>query len=298
MAFFYEDVKYDHMYGRTAAALGVGTYVGGVVGSVLVIAAAETGRTSPTAATVVAVTLATLVAAVARFGVAPSRLERVRRDRAAVLLLAVPVACSVAILLTWLLGTRAALEPGLAAILVAFVGYGVLRSAAKTLHARRAVDVDGERLAALPEVEDRTPSRRLRTLNAAFGVAALAGGAIAIILGESGSVWYLLVALGPLAAAARTERSVTITDRGLLFESRFRARLLEWSALEGYYLDDDLVVLRPEWWRGHLTFEGSEVDDEAVDALDRYLPRATAPVVPAGGIRSTEDEVTESADRH
>lgn len=277
------------MFGRTAAALGAGTYAGGVTASLLVLVALETGVT-PTATAAVAVALATLVAAGVRFGVAPRRLERCRRYRVGTVPLALPVASGGAVLAIGLSGTPAAVEPGFAGALVAFVGYAVLASVAKTLHARRSVR-EGRRLASLPEVSDRTPSRRLRALNAVFGALLFGGALVGLLRGESGWSVYLLVSLGPLAVATETERSVTVTDRGLLFESRFGAKLLEWSTLEGYYRGTNLVVLRSEWWRDHLEFEGSAVDD-AVDALDRYLPQTETPVVPAGGVRSNGPETS------
>ncbi|WP_207591035.1 hypothetical protein [Halomontanus rarus] len=274
------------MYGRSIAAIGAGAYAGGIGATGLVLSAVAFDRPSP-AIVVSAALLLGVLAALAVAG-APHEVERFRHRRRAIPLLVLPAAGVVATIAVAVERSGTVLGPGLVLSIVAFLGWTWLRHGAETRHARRALEDGCERLASLPEIADRTVSRRLRALNAAFGVSLLALGIVAVV--RDATYVYLLVALGPLAVALEPRRSVTLTDRGLLFESRFGAKLLEWSAFGGYYVGDgddpDLVLLRSSGWRDDLTFEGQSeaVDETVVAAVDRYLPRSASPAVPAGGL--------------
>lgn len=274
------------MYGRSIAALGAGAYAGGIGATGLALSSVAFDRPSPW----VLASVALLVGAVAMAGVGvrPRSVDRFRHRRRAIPLLVLPVAGAVATLAVSVRWSGTVLGPGLVLSIVAFLGWSLIVRGAETLHARRALEDGCERIASLPEVADRTVSRRLRALNAVFGVSLLALGIVAVV--RDATYVYLLVALGPLAVALEPRRSVTLTDRGLLFESRFGAKLLEWSAFGGYYVGDgddpDLVLLRSSGWRDDLTFEGrSEAVDETVfAAIDRHLLRSASPAVPAGGL--------------
>ncbi|MCU4740805.1 hypothetical protein [Natronoglomus mannanivorans] len=285
-----------HVSGRPVAALGAGVYAAGAGATGLVLSAAVFDRPSPWVLASVALLVGILVALAVGF--APDRIERFRHRRRAYSLLVLPVAGAIATLAVAVGSSGTVLGPGFVLSIAAFVGWTWVVHGAETLHAQRALEEGCERIASLPAVADRTVSRRLRALNAVFGVSLLAFGIVAVV--QNATYVYLLVALGPLAAAFQPRRSVTLTDRGLLFESRFGAKLLEWSAFGGYYVGDgddpELVVLRSSGWRDDLTFEGEHgvVDETVVAAIDRYLPRSLSPAILAGGLARNGDGDRES----
>ncbi|WP_263020824.1 hypothetical protein [Natronobiforma cellulositropha] len=268
---------------QSALVLGLSAYVFGIVTTLAFVATMLAGGVSTPRWQLVTVGL--LAAAVAASAVGPlsALLERASAVRDQLFAFVPFAATAIVVLVVAFAHSSAVLAPALVLLSVALGGWSVLHSGLRTRRADRLLG-RADSLASLPDVDGRRPSRRLRALAAAFAAVSLAGAALGYALGEGS--WYVYVAFagGPLALVVVPERSVTVTDRGLRFESWAGRHALEWSALEGYYLGSDLVLLRSPAWRRDLTFDREAVDEEALAALERFLPRATSPGVPAGGL--------------
>lgn len=269
------------MRARIGAAVGAAAYVGGTAVTVLFPIEHVVAVIPPN--TAIPIALAAGLLAAAGGALAVERVEAVRRGRTAIALPAALFVGVVAVVVGSLHHGWDVLAPGTTAAVVAGAGWAILRWAARD-HAARRLTSDARTLASLPELADRVASTGARAVNAAIGAAYLL---FAIGTYAEGSGWWPLLAvvgLGFLLVGLGTSRRITVTEAGVLFESRTASRLVEWEVLEGYYLGDDLVVLRPEWWRSDLVFDGEAVDREAIDALDRYLPRSRTRTVPASGL--------------
>lgn len=284
------------MRSRVGAAVGTAAYVGALVAVGFDAAASAVGHRPPGTiwtAVLLAAGLATVAGAVAG-AVAVERFEPLRRDRVAATLGVTPLVGLVVALVLWVLTGRTSFGAGAIGTIVALVGLSVLRRSAQHHHARRHGGSE-RRLAALPRRANRASDRRIRTINVGIGALWLVLGAGAYL--EGGGWWVLSLAMGigflgvGLVGAPR----LSIVESGVYVESHVADRLLEWTDFDGYYLGDELVLLRSEWWHSDLRFDADEVDDAALAALDDHLVRSKTRTVPASGVVPFGDDEAEVA---
>lgn len=160
----------------------------------------------------------------------------------------------------------------------AFVGTG-LAVAAHNRHAKAAV-ADAEEYA---RFDARRPERE-RTLVTSAVVLLMGGGmagflaSFVVELEPLRWLFYLAIGGGTALTGANAERTVAVTDAGLLVGNPLHKRLRPWSAFESYSLTDDaLVVHRAEWspWGVRdVRCDPAEVEslDAVADALAAVLP--------------------------
>lgn len=160
------------------------------------------------------------------------------------------------------------------------VGTG-LAVAARNRHAR-AVAASAEEYVRFTA---RGPARDRRLVKRAVG-GLLAAGLVGFVasfavdrLAAFRWVFQLAVAGGAGLTGALAERTLAVTDAGLLVGTPVSERVLPWSAFESYAVTDDAVVVRRAGWSAwslrDVRRDADEVPDpEAVaTALGRFLPR-------------------------
>lgn len=162
----------------------------------------------------------------------------------------------------------------------AFVGLGVT-VAARNRHAK-AVLASAEEYARFTA---RGPERDRRLVNWIVGLL-MAGGMIgfaaSVVVPELDAVrwvFHFAIAVGAGLIGATAERTVAVTDAGLLVGNPVSKRVRPWSAFESYSVTDDAVVVHRAGWSPwglrDVRRDPEEVEDsEAVEAaLGRFLLR-------------------------
>ena len=87
----------------------------------------------------------------------------------------------------------------------------------------------------------------------------------------------LITTLGGLVTTAASllgddSTELTVTDTGLGIDRQF----VRWEAFDGYRVtDDDIELVRPEWYHTTQSYEREEITDEEtlLEGLESYLPR-------------------------
>lgn len=279
------------MRSRFGAGIGLGLYTAGLVALALQIAseAADLGLSADPLVVGLAVGL------VAAFvgAVAVRRLEALCRDRVVARVVALPLLGGLGAVVLALGGTSGALGLGVIGAGTGLLGTFLLRTSVLDHRARRLAG-ESARLATLPARSDRSWTRWSRAQFWVLGGLwfVIAAGSYA----EGSGRWplHLLLGLGFLASGLNVPRQPVVTEAGVRFETRFASRLLEWNDVAGYHLDDELVLLRPQWWHGDVPFDADEVDAEAVEAIDRFLPRSRTRTIPTTGLVHAEQTESES----
>lgn len=280
------------MNARLAIAAGSAAAFAGVAGVPALAGGAALGV--PPALLAVALAAAGAIAGLlgVRFA---RRLEAVRGPRVTLRLLAIPVLVGLASAAAALLTSAPAVGLGLAWTVLALLGVLVLRSGAATHHARR-LGTEARTTADLPDVDGRSPVRRVRATYGLFGLAVLtfAAGAVdpTAVVASLSSPWIALQVLlgaGFLLTAGTARRSLTAMETGLLVETPLSARLYAWDEFAGYYCGDRLVLLRRESWRSDVVFDRDAVSADAFAVLDESLPEREHRAVPAGDAERRSD---------
>ena len=160
-----------------------------------------------------------------------------------------------------------------------FVGMG-LAAAAHNRHAKAAI-ADAEEYA---RFDARRPARERTLVTVAVGLLMSVGavGFLASFVVELESfrwLFNLCIAAGAALVGANAERTVAVTDSGLLVGNPIHKRLRPWSAFESFSLSrDSLVIHRAKWSpRGvrDVRCDPAEIEnlDAVEDALATVLPR-------------------------
>ncbi|WP_115862789.1 hypothetical protein [Halorussus litoreus] len=162
----------------------------------------------------------------------------------------------------------------------AFAGLG-LAVAARNRHAKAVLATAEEYARFTARGPER--DRRLVTWSVALLMGAGAVGFLAtLVVGRlESSQWLfnLAIAAGAGLMGATAERTVAVTDAGLLVGNPVSKRVRPWSAFESYAMTDDAVVVRRAGWSPwglrDVRRDPEEVEDpDAVAAaLGRVLPR-------------------------
>lgn len=162
-----------------------------------------------------------------------------------------------------------------------FVGIG-LAVAARNRHAK-AVLAGAEEYA---RFDARGPERDRRLSKWAVGLllgAGMVGFVVSLVV--DGAEWlrtvsHLLIGGGAGLLGLTTERTVAVTDEGLLVGNPVSRRIRPWSAFESYSVTDDAIVVHRAGWSvgGLLDVRRDPEDIEDVgtveSALSRFLPPA------------------------
>lgn len=168
----------------------------------------------------------------------------------------------------------------LAALAGVFVGMG-LAVAARNRHAKAVVSAAEE----YARFEARGPERDRRVAKWTVGllmVGGMVGFAASVLVPELEAFRWLFnfaIAAGAGLTGALAERTVAVTDAGLLTGNPVAKRVRPWSAFESYEVTDDAVVVRRAGWsawglRDVRRDRADVADVEAVEAaLGRALPR-------------------------
>ena len=167
---------------------------------------------------------------------------------------------------------RAVLVPGVVGTALALAAIVAVFAASRTRRAARALE-ESETRTPLPPTFEHQQLRRLRPF---LLVLTVLPGAGMLWIGPESWTSMLVVAIGGvLALTPSLGQDVTITDRGVVIETRFDSRLLEWNDFRGYYVGTRLTLVRGVWWRQPLAFDCDNLEDRETiaDALDRHLPR-------------------------
>jgi hypothetical protein len=108
-----------------------------------------------------------------------------------------------------------------------------------------------------------------------MGLSFVVFGAIVVVEGDAGlgsifpmlggmSTWFLFL--------GDDDTEIAVTDGGLRIDQSFT----RWDDLAGYRIgDDEIELVRPEWYHPTRSFDRGEIDDEdaLLDGLRRFLPR-------------------------
>jgi hypothetical protein len=138
-----------------------------------------------------------------------------------------------------------------------------------------AVLTDAEEFA---QWEARWP-RRWRYLSLVGMVVAVVAGGVGIIVqfvfgvDWAGSIYYLMFIWTPLAGAANP-RTFRVTAAGLVVERSPLKRFQPWSAIKGYTLTNDaLIIQTTAWWRPAYRSDREDVEElnTIVASLDEML---------------------------
>ena len=126
--------------------------------------------------------------------------------------------------------------------------------------------------------EDESTDSRVVAITAVAGVALVVTVAVSALAGDEGLGIGVTTAVGGLSSwvflLADDSTEVAVTDHGL----RVDRSVTDWSDIQGYRVaDDEIELVRPEWYQPTRGFDrsGLDEDEEAalLDALDGYLPR-------------------------
>lgn len=263
----------------TTYAFAVGLYAGVVGGPVAVLAVSPwvQGAGALYVALLVAVTgLATAVGWAASR--TPGLAVRLGRRKVVWLFVVAPVAWVAAVVGAEALSVEA---PSLAVLLamLATAGGTLLGLAVVAMSRTRYADAATRDATELAAWEARWPKRwrqaAIAVVLGSFVVGAVGIAAEAVFGVEDASTAYLVALFAvPLASLTTAPRTFRATDAGLVVERPHQRQFRPWSAIAGYDLTADALVVRPTaWWRPAYRCDRADVDDvEAVTAaLDDVL---------------------------
>lgn len=160
-----------------------------------------------------------------------------------------------------------------------FTGMG-LATAARNRYAKAAL-ADAEEYA---RFDARAPERERRLATGA-AVVLLAGGGVAVAISLFAGVeftWNVYTVLVPLAAGffgRVNEKTLAVTDVGLLVEQPLHKTVDSWDEFESFSVADDALVVRRARWSPFglrdVRRDPADVDDpeEVAAALGKFLPR-------------------------
>lgn len=255
---------------RWIVATLIGAYVGVLVGT----ATAVVGLASTTVGTPLLIAVAVGVAAVVT-GAAR------QVDRLVDRVISIPLAVvTVGVPLLYIPYLMVASEPVTMAAIVGLLaiipGIGIPISGAGIRNQRRREQADEIAVITVGEDDDSDESNW-----SAVGGVVVAGVSIVAAMGAgfAGIEDHLGTLLSSLGGAATSvaffgddDAEVAVTDIGLRVDNS----VLLWDDLDGYRItDDELELVRPEWYHPSQTFDREEItdDDALIEELEAFLPR-------------------------
>ncbi len=125
----------------------------------------------------------------------------------------------------------------------------------------------------LDETDDEEGKQLRIAAVAIVAIALVTTGAVTVLTGEMD--FSMVTSLGGLSTVlllfANDDRELVVTDVGLVVDQS----VIVWDDFAGYRLtDDEIRLVRSEWYLPDRRFDREEMDDEAlVEGLSEFLPR-------------------------